>query len=132
VTTRKSDMSDTELEILKVLWDHGPGTVRDLKPVLNRAGRQWAYTTVQTLLNRLEAKGYAKSDKRGFAHVFRAAVSRDKLMRQRLQGLADELCGGAATPLLLALVDGHRFTPEELEQFRRQLDDLEKRKKRNQ
>ena len=52
-------------------------------------------------------------------------------MRQRLKDLANELCDGAATPLLLALVDGQRFTPAELEQFRRLLDDLEKRKRKS-
>jgi BlaI family transcriptional regulator, penicillinase repressor len=131
VTTRKPDISDTELEVLRVLWDHGPGTVRELKPVLKKAGRHWAYTTVQTLLNRLEAKGFVKSDKGGFAHVFHAAMSRNQLMRQRLKDLADELCDGAATPLLLALVGGQRFTPEELGQFRKLLDDLDKRKKKS-
>ena len=131
MTTRKSETSDTELEILKALWDHGAGTVRELKVVLKKAGRHWAYTTVQTLLNRLEAKGYVKSDKAGFAHVFHPTVTRDKLMRQRLKDLANELCDGAATPLVLALVDGQRFTPEELEQFRRLLDDLEKRKRKS-
>ena len=131
MTTRKTDISDTELDILKVLWDHGPGTVRELKPALKKAGRHWAYTTVQTLLTRLEVKGYVRSDKGGFAHVFHPTVTRDKLMRQRLKHLADELCDGSASPLVLALVDGQRFTPAELEQFRRLLDDLEKRKRKS-
>jgi predicted transcriptional regulator len=130
VTTRKPDTSETELEILKALWDHGASTVRELHAVLKRAGRNWAYTTVQTLLNRLEAKGYVRSDKGSFAHVFHPTVTREKLMRQRLKDLANELCDGAATPLVLALVDGQRFSPEELDQFRRLLDDLEKRKRK--
>src|SRR5262249_19518660 len=90
-------------------------------------GQRAAYTTVLTHLQRLEAKGYAASDKRGLAHVFRAAVSRDRLLRRRLKSLADELCDGAASPLLHALVEGRRFKPEEIERFRRMLDEREGR-----
>jgi predicted transcriptional regulator len=80
---------------------------------------------VLTLLQRLEAKGYVRSDKSGVAHVFRPAVSRDRLLQQRLTDLADQLCSGTATPLVQALVEGHRFTAEEIEHFRRLLDKLE-------
>src|SRR5262245_22527923 len=119
-------LSETELEVLKVLWEHGPGTVRDLDAVLRKQGRRWAYTTVLTLLHRLEAKGYVKSDKSDLAHVFHAAVTRDRLLRLRLKALADDLCEGTATPLLHALVEGQRLTSEEIERLRRLLDDLEK------
>lgn len=125
--TRHPPISETELEVLKVLWEHGPGTVRDVGAVLRRRGRRYAYTTVQTLLARLEAKGHVRSDKSGVAHVFAAAVSRDGLLRRRLKDLADDLCGGTATPLLQALVDGHPLTPEEIDELRRRLDDLEGR-----
>jgi predicted transcriptional regulator len=118
------------MDVLKALWEHGPATVRDLGGVLRRQGRRWAYNTVLTLLQRLEAKGYVAADKRGVAHVFRAAVSRDRLLRRRLRDLADELCEGTATPLVQALVEGRRFTAEEIEHFRRLLDDLEEKKDR--
>ena len=118
----RPSVSGSELEVLKVLWEHGPGTVRDLDEVLRRRRFRWAYTTVLTLLQRLEAKGYVVSDKSGFAHVFRPAVSRDRLLRQHLKDLADQLCGGAATPLVMALVQGHRFSAEDIEEFRRLLD----------
>ena len=58
-----SSLGDNELDLLKMLWEHGPGTVRTVNEVLQRQGRRWAYTTVLTLLSRLEAKGYATSDK---------------------------------------------------------------------
>ena len=115
----------TELEVLKALWECGPATVRQVHAHLHDQGQRAAYTTVLTHLQRLEAKGYAASDKRGLAHVFRAAVSRDRLLRRRLKSLADELCDGAASPLLHALVEGRRFKPEEIERFRRMLDELE-------
>ena len=125
MAARRRDISETELEILKVLWEHGPGTVREIDSQLRKAGRRWAYTTVLTLLSRLQAKGYVKSDKTELAHVFKPAVTRDRLMRRRLKDLADALCDGAATPLVLALVEGERFSALELEQFRRLLDELD-------
>jgi BlaI family penicillinase repressor len=118
-------ISASELDVLKVLWDHGPATVREVKDLLHQGGRRWAYTTVLTLLGRLEAKGCVSSDKTGVAHVFRAALSRDRLLRGRLRELADQLCAGTASPLVHALVEGHRFTPEEIDQFRKLLDELE-------
>jgi predicted transcriptional regulator len=118
-------ISATELAVLKVLWDVGAGTVREVQAVLRRQGRRWAYTTVQTLLNRLQGKGYAASDRGGPAHVYRAAVSREELLRTRLGALADELCEGTASPLVLALVEGGRFSAEEIEQFRQLLDRLD-------
>jgi predicted transcriptional regulator len=116
------------LAILKAIWENGPGTVREINRVLRGQGRRWAYTTVLTLLQRLEAKGFVASDKGGVAHVFRAAVSRDSLLRQRLKDLANQLCEGTPGPLVLALVEGHRFSEAEIEQFRRLLEQLEDQK----
>ncbi|MBN1422350.1 MAG: BlaI/MecI/CopY family transcriptional regulator [Planctomycetes bacterium] len=125
---RRQPVSGTELEVLKILWDRGPGTVREIRDALARRGRDLAYTTVLTLLGRLKAKGYARSDTGDFAHVFHAAVSREKLLGQRLRDLADQLCGGTATPLVLALVKEHSFSPGEIEEFRRLLDRLDEEK----
>jgi BlaI family transcriptional regulator, penicillinase repressor len=118
-------LSEAEMEVLKALWDRGPGTVRQINEVLNGRGRRWAYTTVLTLLQRLQAKGCVASEPRGVAHVFRALASRDVLLDLRLKGLADELCEGAPAPLVLALVQKHRFSAEEIARFRRLLDELE-------
>ena len=128
VESRKPTISESERDVLKALWDAGPGTVRDVAGRLRASGRDWAYTTVMTLLGRLETKGYVTSDKTGFAHVFRAAVSRDGVVQQRLEALAEEFCDGEQAPLVLALVQGQRFTPEELAEFRRLIDELEPKK----
>ena len=65
-------LSDSEREVLKVLWDRGPGTVRAINAELARRGRRWAYTTVATLLQRLAAKQYVASDPSAVPHVYRA------------------------------------------------------------
>jgi BlaI family transcriptional regulator, penicillinase repressor len=118
-------ISETEQAVLKVLWDRGPGTVREILAALVEQGHSWAYTTVQTLLTRLMAKGYVAADRTGPAHVYRAAVSRGELLQQRLSDLADTFCEGTASPLMLALVEGSAFTPEEIARFRALLDKLE-------
>ena len=131
VELRQSSLGENELDLLKMLWEHGPGTVREINAWSRRQGRRWAYTTVLTMLQRLEAKGFVSSDKSGMAHVFRPMVTRDKLLRRRLKDLANELCGGIATPLMLALVEQQRFTPAEISQFRQLLDQLESKKKKS-
>lgn len=121
---RRPTISDTELDVLKVLWERPEGTVREILEAL-QPQKRWAYTTVQTLLARLEAKGFVESERGGTAHVFRAAVSREQLLQQRLNDLSERLCEGTASPLLMALVEGVRFSPDEIEQFRKLLDQLE-------
>ena len=117
--------SDAELELLKRLWDRGPCTVRELHGDLEASGLGWAYTTVQTMLGRMEEKGYVTVDREGFAHVFAAAISRDSLVGMQLQELMEKLCDGAATPLLLHLAEGQRFTKDEISKFRALLDAAE-------
>jgi predicted transcriptional regulator len=116
-------MSESEQEVLRALWDRGAGNVREIREVLAGRGRGWAYTTVATLLQRLQAKGYVAADSSAVPHVYRAAVTRDELLDRRLKDAAAELCDGQAAPLILALVQGNRFTPEELARFRRLIDE---------
>ncbi len=118
-------LSETELAILKVLWDHGAGTVREVQAIAHRKGRAWAYTTVQTLLARLQRKGYVSCLKSPPAHIYQPVLSRDEILQSRLTDLAEELCGGVASPLVLALVEGKRFSAAEIEQFRKALDEME-------
>src|SRR5271163_1812930 len=119
----KAELSEAEREALNALWDRGPGTVRQLLELIEARGRQWAYSTVATLLRRLESKGYATSESVNGSLVYRAAVSREDLLDRRLKESAAELCDGAAAPLVLALVQGNRFTSEELDRIRRIIDE---------
>ncbi len=117
--------SDAERTVLKALWDRGPGTVREIQELLAAEGQQWTRSTVITLLQRLERKGYVASDRSQFAFVFRAAVSREEVMHERMTELAEELSAGDAAPLVLAFAERHRFTDEEIERFRQMIDQLE-------
>lgn len=118
-------ISESEREVMKVLWECESATVRGIRERLTAAGRKWAHTTVNTLLSRLEQKQFVTCDRSGFAHVFSVAVSRDELMQQRLASLADNFCDGTRVPLMLALVDGQKFSDDEIRQFRDLIDQLE-------
>ena len=123
------EVSEAEMEVLQALWREGPGTVREVGVRLKTRRRRWAYTTVQTLLNRLEAKGYVAADKSALAHVYGAAQGREGFLSQRLRDLSDRLCDGETSPLVAALVTGRNFTPEDIEHFRRLLDEYEPKRK---
>ena len=118
-------VSDAELEVLKVLWAGGPATVRDVAKTLRGQRRRLAYNTVLTLLSRLRDKGFVEADRRDTAHVFRASVTRDELVGSSLSALADRVCDGTASPLLLALVRDPRLSSADIAHLRKMLDDLE-------
>jgi predicted transcriptional regulator len=125
VSAAKVPVSDAEREVLKVLWDAGPSAVRQIRARLEQRGRRWAHTTVNTLLGRMEQKGYVTRDANSFAHVFAAAVSREEMVQERLMDLAEAYCDGTPLPLMLAFVESQRFTKQDIEAFRRLLDRLE-------
>ena len=116
-------LSEAEREVLKVLWDRRLATVREINVVLEDRGRHWAYTTVATLLQHLAVKGYVTSDPSVIPHVYRAAITRDELLDRHLKDAAAEFCDGQAAPLVLALVQGNRFSAEEIRRFRQVLDE---------
>jgi predicted transcriptional regulator len=111
------DVTDTELAILQVLWDRGSATRRQITDALYPGGGESHYATVQNLLGRLERKGFARHDKGEGVLVFAATVDREELIRRRLQGLADKLCGGAIAPLVMNLVRSQPLSPAEVEQL---------------
>jgi BlaI family penicillinase repressor len=119
------DLGRAELEVLRTLWAEGPATVREVMDHLHGRGRKVAYTTVQTMLGRLEQKGFATSDKSGLAYVYRAKVSRKRFSQSRLKTLLDQLYDGAAGPLALQLVRSKRLTSEEMDELRRLIDQLD-------
>ncbi len=123
-------MSDAEREVLKTLWDDGPQTVREVLARFQQLGQDWKRSTVITLLQRLEKKGYVEADKSQFAFVFKAIVSREEVMHARMTELAGELCEGDALPLVLAFAERHRFSNDELQRFRDMIDHLDVGKKK--
>jgi len=127
---KSAPIADAELTVMKALWDGGPATVRELLERLAGDAAAWAYTTVQTLLLRLQEKGMVTVDKRGLAHVFTPACSREQFAGERVQNVAETVLDGALAPLLLGLLPKGRFSAAEIARLRRLLDEAEQRQKR--
>ena len=124
---REHDLGTAELEVLRAVWDDQPATVRQVLNRLHDRGRNVAYTTVQTVLTRLEQKGVVASDKRDTAYVYRAKLTRDSVGQSRLRALVDQIYDGAAAPMVLQLIENEKFSAEELSRLRRLIDDLDPR-----
>jgi len=100
-------MSPAETEILRLVWQLDEATVQQILDLLP-ANRKITYKTVQTLLRRLENKGYLKHKIRGKAHVFFPAVKREKVIKKTVLDFVDKLFGGDPKPLMQFLAeDGH-------------------------
>ncbi len=125
MTVRQLDLGEAELSVLRALWDRGPSTVREVLAHLHERGRLVAYTTVQTLLTRLETKRFAVSDKSGLAFVYRAKVSRDRITKSRVGTLLTQLFDGEAAPLVLQLIKSEKFTPKEIQELQSLIEDLD-------
>ena len=126
MTSAGRDIPAAELDVLSALWRLGNGTVRDVLDELRHEGRELAYTTVLTLMGRLERKGYvARSRKDSPAHVYRPRISRERVTADRLGTLVHRLSEGQAAPLILQLVQSHKLSTDDIRQLRELLDQLE-------
>jgi predicted transcriptional regulator len=121
------DVTDAELAVLQVLWEHGPATRRQITDTLYPGGAPAHYTTVQKLLERLEAKGHVARGQAPGGLTFSATLGREELISRRLLDVADKLCGGAVTPLLMNLVRSRPLTARELQELQDLLQDLRRR-----
>ena len=126
--TPASEVTDTELAILQMLWEHGPAAIRHLTDLLYPSGTTAHYATVQKLLDRLETKGYVGRDRSSMTHVFRALMTRDDYIGGQLRAMADKLCGGSVTPLLTNLLQREHFSAEERRELRELLNQMNRPK----
>ena len=125
----QEDVTDTELAMLQVLWERGRATRRQVADVLYPDGDAAHYATVQKLLERLEAKGYVRHTREQGVLVFTATVGREELISRRLRDVAEKLCDGSLTPLLVNLVRAKPLTARELDELQRFLDELRRQTK---
>ncbi len=119
-----------EAQIMDDLWTHGPSAVREVQERFPQEGRP-AYTTVQTVMNRLEAKKAAKRVKTiGKAHIYAAAISRASAQRRLIDDFLG-LFGGRAQPVMLHLVETGKLTLEDVREAERLIQKLEGKGKRS-
>jgi predicted transcriptional regulator len=118
--------TDAELGILRVLWERGPSTVREVHDVLHKdeAGGS-GYTTVLKLMQIMTDKGLVERDESQRAHVYKARATQQKTQRQLVTDLVERAFGGSPAQLALQALSTKKTSREELAELRRLLDSLE-------
>ena len=113
--------TDGELAILRILWDRGPSTVRQVHDILANE-RQAAYTTALKLLQIMTEKGLVERDERDRTHIYRARLSEETTQRQLVRDLLDRAFGGSSTKLVMQALATKRASAEELRDIRKAID----------
>ncbi len=111
-----------ELEVLKILWDQGPSTVREVLALLNHRRRR-AYTSVMSLLGVMTEKGLLKRRPRGRAFLYEAKVNRDGTLGGMVGDLLGRAFEGSASALVARLLDQSNPSANELDEIRRTIDE---------
>jgi len=115
-----------ELQILQVLWERGPSTVRDVHEALKEE-KALGYTTVLKLMQIMTAKGLVRRDEQQRAHVYEAVQPAEKTKRQLALDVLQRVFDGSASELMMHALAGRKTSKEEVEELRRLLDDYERK-----
>ena len=113
-----------ELAILRVLWENGPGSVREVQGRLN-ATRETGYTTALKMLQIMTEKGLVERDETVRPQIYRAKYSQEKTQRQLLQDLVQRAFGGSVKALVMQAISTKKSSPEDLEAIEKLLDRFE-------
>ena len=124
--SRKHQLAELQLAIMHVLWEQGEATVSDVRDALAPT-RPLAYTTVGTMLAKMEMKGQVAHHIVGRVNVYRAAIQQDQVSRSMVTDLADRLFNGDVTQMVCHLLDGSDLTPTDLAELKRLIRQKEKR-----
>ena len=113
-----------ELQIMNVVWGRVQATVQDVMDRISR-NRKPAYSTILTMMRKLEGKGYLEHEEVGRTYVYRATLSQREVRKGLLGDMLDRLFEGSPTLLLSSLVEQRRISGEELEEIRKAIGDFE-------
>lgn len=117
--------TESELEILQVLWKKTTATVRDVHEELAKH-KDVGYTTTLKLMQIMHEKGIVKRDASLRTHVYQSAVNRENTQKRLLNKMIDNLFGGSTTQLVLQALGENKATPEEIEKIQRLLNNLKR------
>jgi BlaI family penicillinase repressor len=120
--------TDAELAILRVLWQHGPATVRQVRDILERSQRT-GYTTALKLLQIMTEKGLVERDESRRTHVYRASRSEGQTQRELVGDLMRRAFGGSALKLVMHAIATKKASAAELAEIRELIENLEREKK---
>ena len=124
-TTKTIKPTESELEILQILWKKGNASVRDVHEEL-LATKEAGYTTTLKLMQIMHEKGLVKRDDSSKTHIYQAAVSKEKTQKHLLNKMIDSLFGGSSGELVMQALGNHKASAEELEEIQKILDNLKK------
>ena len=124
-TTKALKPTDSELEILRVLWDKGEATVREVHEEL-AATKDCGYTTTLKLMQIMFEKGLVIRDDSSRTHIYQANVSREKTQEQLVNKMVDTLFSGSRSQLVMQSLGTHTPSKEELDEIQQLLDSLKK------
>jgi predicted transcriptional regulator len=113
-----SVLTEQELEIMKIIWALASATVRDVYEELLKK-RQIAYTTVMTMMNILEQKGYLKKSRQDRAYLYRATRPKKQVVHDMVRDFVGRVFDGAAQPLLVHLVQDRKLDEKDLQELQR-------------
>jgi BlaI family penicillinase repressor len=113
-----SEPTKSELEILQVLWQFGPSTVRFVNDKLNEQKREVNYMSTQKLMLIMLDKGFVTKDASQMTHVYKAAVDEGKTKGYLLDRVVDNLFNGSASSLMMQLLGNKKMSPEEKEELK--------------
>jgi len=114
----------SELEILRVLWERGPSTVRQVHETLSTK-KPIGYTSVLKFMQIMTTKGTVRRDEEQRAHVYEAVHPAEKTKRQLAADVLQRVFGGSASQLMMHALAGRKTSPEEIEAIRRLLNEYE-------
>ena len=117
--------TDSELAILRVLWQRGPSTVKEVQQVLE-SNKRTGYTTVLKFLQIMVEKGLASRDESSFAHVYKARIPQEQTQRTLVADLMERAFEGSTSRLVLQALATKKATPEELAEIRKILKNHER------
>ncbi|MBA4148596.1 MAG: BlaI/MecI/CopY family transcriptional regulator [Verrucomicrobia bacterium] len=118
--------SKLEMQVLSVLWQRGPSTVREVLDAMPD-GKTRAYTTILSVIQVMEKKGLLSHVAEGNAHVYKARVTRDKIAGPLLRNLVSQVFGGNAATALQHLLSGKTVEREELDEIKRLISEHEQK-----
>ncbi len=122
--------TETELEILRVLWKHGPSTVRDVHKILNKEREtEVGYSTTLKMFQVMTQKGLVDRDETVRPQIYTTRVPQEQTQRQLVKDLLKRAFGGSPRQLVMHALSTEEATDEELEQLEQLLDKFEERKK---
>ena len=121
---KRTRPTDGELAILRVLWERGPSTVRQVQEVLSRT-KPTGYTTVLKLMQIMTEKNLVRRDERQRTHIYQPRRSEEQTQRHLTRDLLDRAFGGAAHKLVMQALAAKTTSAEELAKIRKLLDELE-------